>query len=73
MYRLFKELHGNDHADDIVWFAPSATMNPKLPAIGGGQGDGRSQHEIATVQTTSIDGSSSPAIPTSVNKAYRRA
>lgn len=32
MYRMFKKLHGNDDSDDIVWFAPSAVMNPKLPA-----------------------------------------
>ena len=31
MFRQFKDLHGNDDADDICWFAPSATMNPKLP------------------------------------------
>jgi hypothetical protein len=31
MYRKFKQLHGNDESDDICWFAPSATMNPKLP------------------------------------------
>jgi hypothetical protein len=32
MYRQYKRLHGNDEADDIVWLAPSAVMNPKLPA-----------------------------------------
>jgi hypothetical protein len=32
MYRQFKELHGNDDADAICWLAPSATMNPALPA-----------------------------------------
>lgn len=32
MYRMFKKLHGNDEADDVCWFAPSAVMNPKLPA-----------------------------------------
>jgi hypothetical protein len=25
-------LHGNDDAEDIVWFAPSSVMNPSLPA-----------------------------------------
>jgi hypothetical protein len=32
MYRQFKRLHGNDKAEDLCWFAPSRTMNPKLPA-----------------------------------------
>jgi hypothetical protein len=32
MYRKFKQLHGNDDSDDICWFAPSAVMNPQLPA-----------------------------------------
>jgi hypothetical protein len=33
MYRQFKELHGNPDApaDTLVWFAPSAAMNPRLP------------------------------------------
>jgi hypothetical protein len=33
MYRQFKTLHGNSDADAdaICWFAPSQTMNPKLP------------------------------------------
>jgi hypothetical protein len=31
MYRKFRELHGNDDADDICWFAPSKIMNPRLP------------------------------------------
>lgn len=33
MYRQFRELHGNPNAPDdtLVWFAPSAVMNPKLP------------------------------------------
>ncbi len=31
MYRKWKELHGRD-GDDVCWFAPSAVMNPKLPA-----------------------------------------
>jgi hypothetical protein len=31
MYRKFRELHGNDAAADICWFAPSKVMNPKLP------------------------------------------
>jgi hypothetical protein len=32
MYRKFRELHGNDDSDDLCWFAPSAVMNPRLPA-----------------------------------------
>jgi hypothetical protein len=32
MFRKWKELHGRDDADDLCWFADSATMNPKLPA-----------------------------------------
>jgi hypothetical protein len=32
MYRQFKKLHGNDDSDDTCWFAPSITMNPRLPA-----------------------------------------
>jgi hypothetical protein len=28
MHRKWKELFGNDAADDIVWVAPSAVMNP---------------------------------------------
>jgi hypothetical protein len=31
MFRRFKQLHGNDDADDICWFAASAVMNPRLP------------------------------------------
>jgi hypothetical protein len=33
MYRQFRELHGNPDtpADTLVWFAPSAVMNPRLP------------------------------------------
>jgi hypothetical protein len=31
MFRQYKRLHGNDDADDLCWFAPSAVMNPKLP------------------------------------------
>jgi hypothetical protein len=31
MHRKFKQLHGNEDSEDICWFAPSATMNPKLP------------------------------------------
>ena len=31
MYRMYRELHGNDDSDDICWFAPSKVMNPKLP------------------------------------------
>jgi hypothetical protein len=32
MYRKYRQLHGNDDAEDICWFAPSTTMNPRLPA-----------------------------------------
>jgi hypothetical protein len=32
MYRKFKRLHGNDDAESVCWFAPSAVMNPQLPA-----------------------------------------
>jgi hypothetical protein len=32
MHRRWKELFGNDAADDICWIAPSAVMNPVLPA-----------------------------------------
>src|SRR5262249_12595368 len=32
MHRKWKELYGNDESEDICWFAPSAGMNPKLPA-----------------------------------------
>ena len=32
MYRKYKQLHGNDDAGDICWFAPSNVMNPRLPA-----------------------------------------
>jgi hypothetical protein len=31
MYRQYKELHGNDEAESLVWFAPSHVMNPRLP------------------------------------------
>lgn len=31
MYRKWKALFGNDDAEDLVWLAPSAVMNPKLP------------------------------------------
>jgi hypothetical protein len=31
MYRKYKQLHGNAEAEDLCWFAPSTTMNPKLP------------------------------------------
>ena len=30
-YRKFRELHGNNDTTDIVWHAPSTTMNPALP------------------------------------------
>ena len=33
MFRQFTKLHGkNDSDDSICWFAPSAVMNPRLPA-----------------------------------------
>jgi hypothetical protein len=32
MYKKWKELHGNDDAEDICWLASSRTMNPALPA-----------------------------------------
>jgi hypothetical protein len=32
MHRRWRELHGNNHADDLCWVAPSSTMNPTLPA-----------------------------------------
>jgi hypothetical protein len=32
MYRQYRRLFGNDAAEDLCWFAPSATMNPKLPS-----------------------------------------
>ena len=31
MYRKWKELFGNDDADDLCWYAPSDLINPKLP------------------------------------------
>jgi len=31
MYRMFRQLHGNNDTEDICWFAPSNVMNPKLP------------------------------------------
>jgi len=31
MYKRWKELHGNDEAEDICWLAPSRVMNPALP------------------------------------------
>jgi hypothetical protein len=31
MYRKYRELHGHDDAEDVVWFASSKVMNPKLP------------------------------------------
>src|SRR5262245_57988871 len=31
MFRKWKELYGNDEAEGVCWFAPSAVMNPKLP------------------------------------------
>jgi hypothetical protein len=32
MFRKFKQLHGNNDAEDVCWFAPSSVMNPELPA-----------------------------------------
>jgi hypothetical protein len=32
MHRQYKKLHGNNDADSICWFAPSAVMNSQLPA-----------------------------------------
>jgi hypothetical protein len=34
MYRKYRELYGNDESESesVCWFAPSAVMNPKLPA-----------------------------------------
>jgi hypothetical protein len=31
MYRLWKELHGNNEAEAICWLASSRTMNPAMP------------------------------------------
>ncbi len=31
MYSQWKELHGNDAAEDICWLSPSATMNSAIP------------------------------------------
>jgi hypothetical protein len=31
MHRRWKELHGNDDAEDVAWLSTSATMNPMLP------------------------------------------
>jgi hypothetical protein len=32
MHRRWRELYGNERASDLVWVAPSRTMNPALPA-----------------------------------------
>jgi hypothetical protein len=32
MHRRWKELHGNDEAEDIAWLSPSATMNEMIPS-----------------------------------------
>jgi hypothetical protein len=32
MHRQYKKLHGNNDSESICWFAPSAVMNPQLPA-----------------------------------------
>ena len=32
MHRRWKELHGNNDAEDVCWLAPSNLMNPRLPA-----------------------------------------
>ena len=51
MYRKWKELHGNEGSEDICWFAPSRTMNPKLPAgvvaraIANDAAKGRAEYE----------------------------
>jgi hypothetical protein len=31
MYRMYRQLHGNEGGGDICWFAPSRVMNPRLP------------------------------------------
>ena len=31
MYRKYRQLFANDDSDDLVWFAASTVMNPKLP------------------------------------------
>jgi hypothetical protein len=31
MYDRFKDLHGNDEAKELCWFAPSRVMHPSLP------------------------------------------
>jgi hypothetical protein len=31
MFQQWKELHGNDDAEDICWLSPSATMNSMIP------------------------------------------
>jgi group II intron reverse transcriptase/maturase len=31
MFRKWKELYGNNEAEGVCWFAPSAVMNPALP------------------------------------------
>jgi hypothetical protein len=31
MHRRWRELHGNDDAEDVCWLAPSSVMNPLLP------------------------------------------
>ena len=31
MHRQFQKLHGNNQSSSLCWFAPSRTMNPKLP------------------------------------------
>ena len=30
MYRKYKQLYGNAEVEDVCWFAPSTTMNPRL-------------------------------------------
>jgi hypothetical protein len=33
MHRQWKQLHGDDAAEDICWFAPSRVVNPVLPKL----------------------------------------
>ena len=41
MYRKYRELHGNDAAEDLCWFAPSAADEPKPAGARHRQGNGR--------------------------------
>jgi hypothetical protein len=31
MYEQYRKLHGNNESEDLCWFAPSTTMNSKIP------------------------------------------